>query len=174
MKKVLIGLLIIVALVVGINLFEDNAQPKQTQVYSLSDYAYTELENGIIYRAEDLMVVDTFAKQEHKVNGKVTATTDYYVVIFWDKNDQLTAAMLSVEDDDDIHSKLFRYVIDETQSIGDCVLDGYVKTVKNTNTELTQYFEESLSEYGAVLDKFIARPQWMFKYHCNALEDPLK
>lgn len=65
MKKVLIGLLIIVALVVGINLFEDNAQPKQTQVYNLSDYAYTELENGTIYRADDLVVVDKFAERAY-------------------------------------------------------------------------------------------------------------
>lgn len=96
------------------------------------------------------------------------------MVIFRDKSDRLSAAMLAVEDDDDIHFQLFWYVMDESQNIGDCVLDGYVKTVKNTNTELAQYFEEALNEYGPVLDEYIARPQWMFKYHCNALEDPLK
>lgn len=174
MKKILISCLVVVALVFGVDWIQKSTAPKQTQVYSLSDYAYTELEEKIIYKVEDLIVVDSFAQNKHTVNGKVTNTTDYYLVIFRDKNDCLVAAALSVDDDDSIYFPISRYAADDSQSIGDYVVNGYVKTQKNANTKLTQYYEEAIDKYGPVLGENMFSSQWILEYHCDALEDPLK
>lgn len=173
-KKVLISCLAVLALILAVRRIQSDKTPKQTQVYSLSDYAYTELEGSTVYRADDMVVVDSYARNRHTVNGKVTNTTMYYLVLFYDKNDRPVVAGLSVDDDDSIYTALLQYSLDDDQLIGDYVLNGYVKTSKNTNTELTQYFNEAIDQYGPVLDEYLVSPEWMLVYHCGALEDPLK
>lgn len=174
MKKLLIYCAAFIALLFCINWIQESKMPKQTQVYSLSDYAYTDLEERTIYKVNDLMVVDLFAHNKQTVNGKVTNTTDYYLVIFRDRNDRLVAAALSVDDDDSIYSSLSWYAADESQNIGDYVVNGYVKTQKNSNTKLTQYFDEAIDKYGPVLDEYFVKSQYMLQYHCGAYENPLK
>lgn len=174
MKKLLIVCLVGFALLFGINWIQENKTPKQTQVYSLSDYAYSELEDRTIYKADDMTVVDSFAQKTHTVNGKVTNITEYYLVTYRDKNDRLVAGALSVDDDDSISFRLSMYASDDSQNIGDCVLNDYIKTKKNTNSELTQYYEDAIDKYGPILGEYLARSPWMFEYHCSSSTNPLK
>lgn len=174
MKKLLICCLVGFALLFGINWIQDSTAPKQTQVFSLSDYAYSELEERIIYKADNMTVVDRFAQQTRTTNGRVTGKTDYYLVTYRDKNDRLVAAILSVDDDDGIYLSLSLYANDEKQNIGDRVLNGYIKTRSNTNAKLTQYFNEAIDKYGPVLNEYLVSPQWMLEYRCGPNSDPLK
>ncbi len=169
MKKILIYGLVVLALILGVNLIQENSAPKQTQVFSLSDYAYSELEESTIYKANELTVVDMFAQNTHKVNGIATNTTDFYLVTFRDEDDRLVTAILSVDDDDDIYNRLSFYTIDERQGIGDCVVRGYVKTKNNSNPKLTQYFDEALDEYVDLLGENLVSPQWILVYQGTSI-----
>ncbi len=173
MKKGIIVCLVVLAVIV----IALNAEPKQTEVHSLADYAYSELESGTIYRADDLLIISSFAYNTHKVNNVITNVTDYYLMTYRDKNDRLVMAVLKVDDDDEISSRLSLYNNDDSQNIGDCILNGYVKTggkLENLDTKLKKYYNDAVDYYGPILEEYFTAPEYIFTYHCNAYTDPLK
>jgi len=172
-KKVVIGCLVAVAVII----IALNAEPKQTEVHSLSDYAYSELENGMIYRADDVVIIDAFAVTKESKYDVTTNVIDNYLMAFRDKNDRLVVAILKVDDDDEIFSRLSAYHNDASQDIGDCLLTGYIKTEgkqENLRSELKNHYNKAIDYYGPILEEYFATSEYVFTYHCNALTDPLK
>lgn len=145
----------------------------QTGIHSLSDYAYTELESGTIYKADDLTVVSRFAVNTREAGANVT---DYYLTVFHDRNDCPVAAVLSVDGNDDVYTRLSEYILEEDQNIGDCFVRGYVKTggsLANLNYELRKDYNEALAAYGNALGEPVASLEYMLVYYCNGYSDPL-
>lgn len=173
MKKGIICCLVVLAVIV----IALNAAPKQTEVHSLTDYAYSELESGTIYRADDLLVVDIFAERTESKNGRTTNVINYYLTAFHDKDDRLVVAVLSVDDDDDVFFRLSDYAYDDSQEIGDYYLNGYVKTgstMASMSGELKKYYNEALDAYGPAMGTYTVTPEYILRYYCNASTDPLK
>ncbi len=145
----------------------------QTGIHSLSGCAYTELESNTIYKADDLTVVSRLAVNTREAGANVT---DYYLTVFHDRNDCLAAAVLSVDNNDDIYDRLANYMAGEDQNIGDCFVRGYVKTgcsLANLNYELRNYYNEALAAYGNALGEPVASLEYMLVYYCNGYSDPL-
>lgn len=77
-----------------------------------------------------------------------------------DKNDRLVV-VLEVDDDDEISSRLSAYHNDDSQNIGDCHLNGYVKTgrtLASMSSDLKGYYNKALDNYGPALGEYIAAP----------------
>lgn len=163
-KKIVVAILAIFVLLAGYGLYQKSAAPKQTEVFGLSDYAYSELESGKFYRMDDVTVVDNFAKQTQKVDGKVTSTTAYYLVTYRDTENRLVAAPLAVEDKDSISYMLYAYASDYSQNIGDCCINGYVKTHGLISSDLRQYFDEAVDKYGLALEEYLVKTDYLLDY----------
>lgn len=171
-KKTIIGCLAVLALI----LLAYCAASNQTGIQGLSGYAYTELESGVIYQADDLTVVSRLAANTHEVNDAAKNVADYYLAFFHDRNDCLVAAILSVDDSDDIYARLSDDMMDENRNIGDCLVNGYVKTgssLTSVSNELKKYYHEALDSYGPVLGEYSASLEYMLVYYCNGYSDPL-
>ncbi len=168
-EKIIISCLALLALMILVYCVTSN----QTGIHSLSDYACTELESNTIYKADDLTVVSRFAVNTREAGANVT---DYYLTVFHDRNDCPVAAVLSVDDNDDIYARLSEYILGKDQNIGDCFVRGYVKTggsLANLNYELRKYYNEALAAYGNALGEPVASLEYMLVYYCNGYSDPL-
>ncbi len=169
MKKTIVGSLAFLALI----LLASCAAFNQTGIQSLSDYAYTELESGTVYKVDDLTVISRLAVNTHEAAANVT---DYYLTVFHDRNDCLVAAVLSVDDNDDIYARLYDDITEEDQDIGDCFVSGYVKiggSLTSMNYELRKCYNEAPDVYGNALGEHIASLKYMLVYYCNGYSDPL-
>lgn len=177
MNKKTIWILAVV-LIVAFLMSNQESKPKQTQVHDLSTLSYSQLESGMIYKASELVVVDSYANKTS--NGKITVR--YYLAVFYDCNGQLMAVSMPIYGSDDVNYQLLRYAESDTQGIGDCILNCYVKTTRRTagtgnsgdNNELERYFMESVDTYSEVLGENLIPLEWAFTYHCGNAEDPLK
>lgn len=171
-KGIIVCLVVLAVIVIALN-----AEPGQTEVHSLADYAYSELESSTIYRADDVTIIDAFAVRTESRYDVTTNVIDYYLMAYRDKNDRLVMAVLKVDDDDEIFSRLSLYSKDDSQNIGDCILNGYVKTggkLANLDTKLKKYYNDAVDYYGPILEEYFTAPEYLFTYHCNAYTDPLK
>lgn len=168
-KKMIIGCLALLALM----LLASCAAFDQTGIQSLSDFACTELESGTIYKAEDLTAVSRLAVKTHEEAADVT---DYYLAFFRDRNDCLAAAVLSVDDKDDIYDRLSDDIAEEDRGIGDCFVRGCVKiggSLTDMDYELRKCYNEALETYESALGEPIASLEYIFVYYCNGYSDPL-
>lgn len=150
--------------------------PSQTGIHGLSDYAYTELECNTIYKADDLTVVSRLAANIHGVDDPAASATDYYLAFFHDRNDCPVAAVLLVDDNDDIYARLANYMENEDQNIGDCFVNGYVKigdSLTDLDYELKKYYSEALDTHGLIPGECMASLEYMLVYYCNGYSDPL-
>lgn len=147
-----ICILVVIVLLLVVIWMKDNVRPDPAQVSSLSDCAYSELKDSTYYNANEVMVVDHFATSLN--NGNNTA---YYLVTFRDADDRLVAAILSVDNDNDIYGS----IINNSRGY---VVNGYVKTWYSGNAELTQYFHEALKQYADILNEDPVSPQWILAY----------
>lgn len=174
MKKMVIGCLVVLVLMFGMSRFTADPKPRQTEVNDLSTVSYAEMENGMIYQASELTVVDRYAYDSY---GDKT-TVEYYLVVFRDVNERLVAASMPVYPSDDIYLRLNYYATNNSMSIGDCELDCYVKaaswrTSSGDLSELKEYFSDSVSAYSEVLGEPLFPLEWELKFHCGNTEDPL-
>lgn len=174
MKKMVIGCLVVLVLMLGADRIMKGSKPKQTQVDDLSTVSYTQMESGTIYRASELTVVDCYAYDSY---GDQT-TVEYYLVVFRDASNRLVAASMPVTTSDDIYIRLSFYASNESMNIGDCELDCYVKadrwyTSSGDLAELKEYFSESVATYSAVFGETLYPLEWELNYHCGSTEDPL-
>ncbi len=168
-EKMMIGCLALLALM----LLASCAAFDQTGIQSLSDFACTGLESGTIYKSEDLAVISRLAVNTHEEAADVT---DYYLTVFHDRNDCLAAAVLLVDDKDDIYDRLSDDAIKEDRGIGDCFVRGYVKTggsLTDMDYELRKCYNEALETYESALGEHIASLEYVLVYYCSGYSDPL-
>ncbi len=168
-EKMIIGCLVFLALMLLVSCAASN----RMGIQSLSGCAYTELESGTVYKADDLTVVSRLAVNTREAGANVT---DYYLAVFHDRNDRLAAAVLSVDDNDDVYARLSEYILEEDQNMGDCFVRGYVKTGSSLISmayELRKDYNEALAAYGNALGEPIASLEYMLVYYCNGYSDPL-
>lgn len=168
MKKITIAALVILLLLSAAGCTN---KTKQTQVYDVDSLSYTELESGMIYKASELVIVDSFAYQTY--NNKTNVC--YYLAVFYDSNGRLVAVNMPVYGSDDIYYELMNYSEDDSQVIGDCIVNCYVKasTYVSDKDEVDQYFQEAIATYSEVLGENMIPLDCAFYYHCGSTEDPL-
>lgn len=168
----IIGCLIFLAL----GIFVYCATSDQTGIRSLSDCPYTELESGALYKAEDLTVISRFAAEPDEAGDASASVTDYYLTVFYDKTACPVAAVLSVDDNDDIYARLSGDMTNEDPAVGDCPVTGYVKIgdrLANLNDGWDKDYREALAAHGFHPDEYMACLEYMLVYDCNGYSDPL-
>lgn len=143
------------------------------EIFSLSDLPSTQVQEDGVYFAQHLVIIDSFAHM-------TKTSTRYYLAAFLDANDDAVAVRFVTKKSDPIYSQLNRYLEDDTQQIGDCVLNCYVKASANTMSSssdaevLKQYFNEAVEEYQQVLEMPFQQIDLRFSYLCDSSEDPVQ
>lgn len=108
------------------------------------------LENGAVYKIDELYVVDSYAEYGETANplsDKVTKVEKYYFTcMLFDGSDELYTISMQAKPTDSIMPAINAYLADDEQFIGDLVLSGYFTARPNgINGELLEYYEESVA-----------------------------
>lgn len=141
------------------------------QIFDLYYIPYTQVQENGAYYTQELFIIDSFAHIED-------SSTQYYLAVFFDANDDAVAVNFVTKKSDPIYSQLNRYQEDDSQQIGDCVLNCYVKASANTMSnssetkELKQYFNEAVEAYEQALEMRFQQVDLRFSYLCDSSEDP--
>lgn len=142
-------------------------------IFSLTDFPSAKVQEDGVYIAQDLVIIDSFAFMKK-------TSTQYYLAVYFDANHDAVAVRFVTKKSDPIYSQLNRYLKDDSQQIGDCVLNCYVKVSANTMSnssdtgELRQYFDEAVEEYEQALGMSFQRLDLRFSYLCGLSEDPIQ
>lgn len=143
------------------------------QISSLSDLPCTQVQEDGVYLAQDLVIIDSFAFMNK-------TSTQYYLAVYFDANHDAVAVRFVTRKSDPIYSQLNRYLEDDSQLIGDCVLNCYVKVSANTMSDssaaedLRLFFNETVEEYQQVLEMPFQQIDLRFSYLCDISEDPVQ
>lgn len=148
----------------------------QTGIRALSDCAYAELESGAIYQAGDLKIASRLAANIQEVGDTADSVTDCYLAFFHDRNGCLVAAVLSVDDNDDIYARLSDVTASEEQAAGACFVNGRVKIgdrVSTLGSEGMKAYDRALAVNAVSLDECFVSLEYVLVYDCNGYSDPL-
>lgn len=170
-NRIRLFILAIAGVIIGAILLVKAPSGTQTQIKDLTTISGAQLQKDKAYYAQQLFIIDVFAHMED-------TSTQYYLALFFDQDDEAVAVNFVTKKSDPIYEKLNRYLEDDSQQIGDCVLDCYVKVSENTMAnasdakDLKQYFNDAVEEYENVLEMTFDTVDLRFSYLCDSSEDP--
>ena len=168
-KKILACIVAVAMIMMGVIYFTADFGVPESEPVSLSSISGFDIENNTIYRAKELVLVDVFAHLESN-------SVQYFLVEFVDSNGQRVVANMPMNKSSELWTMANDYLDDPNMYIGDCVLDGYIKTenfYEGDNGELARYFKEGVADYKAMLDgEFVnSISSVQFEYVCDKYGD---
>ena len=123
----------------------------------ISDADITALENGTVYKIDELYVADYYAEYGETnrfLPDTITKVENvYFTCLLFGKEDLPYTVSLQISPDDDIMTEINAYLADEEQFVGDLVLDGYFTARTGAlSGDLLQYYNESVNFYKTTLE----------------------
>ncbi len=165
MKKVLSIIAALAFILVGVLFLVSKPFDTSEEPQALEELAFEDLEEGKVYFAEDLVILDCFATKDSVM---------YMAVLFEDVNGEYVVMNMPVNSSDGIWEDVNDYMDDPSLGYGDLEISGYVLTEKDVNVEgkLYDYFEELLTVAEGELDVTVRSNYLRFDYQCDEDGDP--
>lgn len=161
---IILAVIFYIMAAVGLVFLLDKPTPKD-ELSSLEDIATGDLEDGEVYLASDFILYDQYAVETS--DGR---TTNYYLISFEDKNNDLVMASLIINSSDSCYRQMQDYMNDIDAYALD--MGGYLKITDTVTGDLYSYFRDGCSmviKNGIRYDKTTS---YVFDYVCGVDEDP--
>lgn len=164
MRKAAVWIMAIMVAFYGVILLSSPETDTSGDPEDLAEISFEDIENNQIYYIDELIVADTHSILED-------SDVKYYLVMFYDQDDNLVAANMPVNASCEIWEDLEDYLEDDSMHIGDMVISCYVKTGTD-QTKTRDFFQSRVWDLELEGGFDIETVSFKFDYVCDEDGDP--
>lgn len=144
MKNKIVSIIVaIIFLIAGVVMIAGGVSGSDTELKDVSTLTASSMDNSFDYEIQEAFIFDNYATYEENN----VPETYYLAVAFYDMNDNLCMASMSMEKGDDIYDDVMDYLNDDTMYVGDLILPVYASASSFSSTsDVGEYYQEYANE----------------------------